>query len=52
MIPAVVSGIVTGEAPVRYWPIFSLSVVTVPEDFAKNNLVPVSLSFLKWQINS
>ena len=30
---AIVSGMVTGEAPVSYWPIFSLSLVT--EGFAK-----------------
>jgi len=33
--PASVSGIVTGDAPVSYWPIFSLSLVTVPEVFMK-----------------
>ena len=32
---ALVSGMVTGEAPVSFWPIFSLSLVTVPEGFAK-----------------
>ena len=31
MRPAVVSGIVTGEAQVSYWPIFSLSLETFPE---------------------
>ena len=31
-VPASVSGIVTGKAPVSgYWPVFSLSIVTVPE---------------------
>ena len=35
MSPAIVSGIVTGDAPVSYWPIFFfLSLVTVPEVFA------------------
>ena len=34
MSPAIVSGIVTGDAPVSYWPIFSPSLVTVPEVFA------------------
>ena len=34
MFPAVVSGIVTGDAPVSYWPIFSLSLVAAPEVFA------------------
>ena len=49
MHPAVVSGIVTGDALVSDWPIFSLSLVTVPEVFAKVNSVQfVSLSFLKW----
>jgi len=30
----IVCGIVTGDAPVSYWPIFSLSLVSVPEVFA------------------
>ena len=34
MSPAIVSGIVTGDAPVSYWSIFFLSLVTVPEVFA------------------
>ena len=34
MSPAIVSGIVTGDAPVSYWPFFFLSLVTVPEVFA------------------
>jgi len=38
MRPAIVSGIVTGDASVSYWPIFfPLSTVTVPEAFAKVN---------------
>ena len=32
------SGIVTGDAPVSYWPIFPLSPVTVPEVFANATL--------------
>ena len=35
MGPAIVSRIVTGDAPVSYWPIFSLSPVIVPEVFMK-----------------
>ena len=36
--PLIVSGILTGDAPVSYWPIFfSLSPVTVPEVFTKVN---------------
>ena len=34
---AIVSGIVTGGTPVSYWPIFFLSLVTIPEVFAKVN---------------
>ena len=37
MCPAIVSGIVTGDASVSYWSIFSLSPATVPEVFAKAN---------------
>ena len=36
MCPAVVSGIVTGDASGSYWSIFSLSL-TIPEVFAKVN---------------
>ena len=38
MRPAILSGVVIGDAPVSYWPIFSLSLVTVPEVFAKVKL--------------
>ena len=31
MRPVIVSWIVTGKAPVSYWPVFPLSIVTVPE---------------------
>ena len=34
MRPAIVSGMVTGDAPVSYWPISSLPLVTVPQVFA------------------
>ena len=34
MSPAVASGIVSEDASVSYWPIFFLSLVTVPEVFA------------------
>ena len=37
MRSASVSGIVTGAAPVCYWPIFSRSLVKVPKVFAKIN---------------
>ena len=37
MSPAIVSGIVIGDALISYWLIFSLSLITVPEVFAKVN---------------
>ena len=37
MRPAIDSGIVTDDAPVSYWPIFSQSLETGPEVFAKVN---------------
>ena len=46
-----VSGIVTGDAPVSYWPILSLSLVTVPEVFAKVNSAQ-SPRLLKWQMQT
>ena len=52
MRPAIVSGIVTGDAPVSYWLVFSLSPVIVPEVFANVNSAPFFLlKFLKWQIS-
>ena len=48
MRPAFVSGMVTGDAPVNYWPIFPLSWVTLQEIFAKlNSIGQVSFSCLK-----
>ena len=35
MCPSVNPGVVAGDVPVGYWPIFSLSLATVPEVFAK-----------------
>ena len=35
MCPAIASGNVTGDTPVSYWLIFSLSLVTVSEVFMK-----------------
>ena len=37
MGPAIVSGIVTWDPPISYWPIFSLSLISVPEVLAKTN---------------
>ena len=38
MHPAIVSGIFIGDAPVSYWPVFSLTPVTIPQVFAKVKL--------------
>ena len=43
--PAIVSGIVAGDAPVSYWLIFSLSLVTVPEVFTNVNSTQFSSRF-------
>ena len=48
MCPAIVSGIVIGNALVSYWPMFSLSLVTVPEVFAWHSFLPVS-KVTNWQ---
>ena len=46
MCPAIVSGMVTGDAPVSYWPISSLPLVTVPEVSAKVKIDPVFFLYL------
>ena len=47
MRPAIVSGIAIEDAPVSYWPIFSLSLVTVPEVFMKVKSAKFSSCFFK-----
>ena len=42
MCPVVFLLIFTGDALVSYWPMFFLSLVTVPEVFAKVNSTQVS----------
>ena len=42
LCPAIVPGIVIGDALVSYLPMFSLSLVTVPEIFAWHSFLPVS----------
>ena len=52
MRAASVSGIVTRDVPVSYWPIFfffALALVTVPEVFAKVNSTQFS-SFINGQL--
>ena len=44
MPPANVSGIVTRDSLVSYWPDFPVSLVTIPKDFAKFNLAQISSS--------
>ena len=44
MSPANVSGIVTRDALVSYWPDFPVSLVTLPKVFAKVNLAQISSS--------
>ena len=47
MHPAVVSGIVTGDASISYWPIFfSLPLVTVPEQLGEVNSAQFFFLFL------
>ena len=48
MCPAIVYGIVTGDVPVSYWLIFSLSLVTVPEVFPKVNFSFLSDKLVRW----
>jgi len=48
LCPAIVSGIVIGNALVSYWPMFSLSLVTVPEVVAWHSFLPVS-KVANWQ---
>ena len=43
---AIASGIVTGDAPLSYWPIFFSSLATVPEGFAKANSTQSTSHFL------
>jgi len=48
MRPAIVPRIVTGGAPVSYWPTFSLSLSTVPEVLATVNPAHFDYSFFKY----
>ena len=45
--PAIASGMVTCDAPISYWTIFSFYLVTVPEVFPKVNLSQVARSEIK-----
>ena len=47
MHPEIVPGIVTGDAPVRYF-FFFPSLVSVPKGFAKSH--SLSFSFLNWRM--
>ena len=50
MYPANVSGMFTGDALVSYWPIFSLSLPTIPDVFVKVNLLKLLFVFVEWSI--
>ena len=48
--PAIVSGIVTGDAPVSYWPIVFPIASNSPTSLCETKIDPVSFSFLKWRV--
>ena len=51
MRPAVVSGIVTGDASVSYWPFFfTLVSSNSPRCLCESLLGPVLFSLLKWRM--
>ena len=50
MYPAIVSGIVTGDAVVSYWSIFFPVPSNNPRSLCESQLSPVSSLFLKWRI--
>ena len=50
MYPAIVSGIVTGDAVVSYWSIFFPVPSNSPRSLCESQLSPVSSLFLKWRI--
>ena len=50
MRPAIVSGIVSGDALVSYWPIFFPVPSNSPRSLCESQLSPVSFLFLKWRI--
>ena len=45
MRPAIVSGIVSWDSPISYWPMFPLALVTVPGVFAKVNPTQIPFRF-------
>ena len=47
MCPAIVSGIVTGDAEVSYWSIFFPVLRNSPRNLYESKLDPVSFSLLK-----
>ena len=49
MCPAIVSGIVTGDAPVRYWSIVFPVASCSPRSLCETKLGQGSFSFLKWR---
>ena len=51
MRAAIVSGIVTGDAPFSYWPMFLPDPSNTPRILRESLLSPVLFSFLKWRID-
>ena len=51
MRPEIVSGIVTGDAPVSYWPFFSFPWQNI-QSLCKSLFGPISPSFLKYNLRS
>ena len=51
MRPAIVSGIVTGDVSVSYWPIFSSVPSNSPRNLCKRYLGPVSFSVLSGELS-
>ena len=47
---AIASGIVTGDAPLSYWPIFFRVPSNNPRTLCESKLDPVYFSFLNWRI--
>ena len=52
MRPAMVSGVVTGDAPSSHWPIFFPVASKCPRSLCERYLGPVSSWYQKWRIDA
>ena len=50
MCPASVTGIVTGDVAVSYWPLFVSLATNIPRSLCESFLDPVSVLVVKWRI--